>query len=68
MGRYYNGTISGKFWFAIQSSDDASNFKPADYEPGPCNNCSVERIEKYKNIRIKRKEKEKKINNKNVLL
>lgn len=52
MGRYYNGTISGKFWFAIQSSDDASNFKPADYEPGPCNNCSVERIEKYKNIKM----------------
>jgi hypothetical protein len=26
MGRYYSGSISGKFWFAIQDSDDASNF------------------------------------------
>ena len=27
MGRYYTGTISGKFWFGIQESTDASNFK-----------------------------------------
>ncbi len=27
MGRYYFGTISGKFWFATQSSDDAAHFK-----------------------------------------
>ena len=27
MGRYYNGTISGKFWFGIQNSHDAANFK-----------------------------------------
>ena len=26
MGRYYNGDIEGKFWFAVQSSDDADNF------------------------------------------
>lgn len=26
MGRYYHGDIKGKFWFAIQNSDDASNF------------------------------------------
>jgi|TARA_X000001388_G_scaffold64_1_gene96 hypothetical protein len=26
MGRYYWGDIEGKFWFAVQSSDDASNF------------------------------------------
>jgi len=26
MGRYYTGDIVGKFWFAIQSSDDASHF------------------------------------------
>ena len=26
MGRYYNGDIEGKFWFAIQSSDDADFF------------------------------------------
>ena len=40
MGRYYTGTISGKFWFSIQSSDDASNFKPSYYEPGPCSYCA----------------------------
>ena len=26
MGRYYDGDISGKFWFAVQSSDDADFF------------------------------------------
>lgn len=26
MGRYYHGDIEGKFWFAIQSSDDADFF------------------------------------------
>ena len=26
MGRYYNGDIEGKFWFAVQSSDDADFF------------------------------------------
>lgn len=26
MGRYYTGDIEGKFWFAVQSSDDAENF------------------------------------------
>jgi len=26
MGRYYSGDIEGKFWFAVQSSDDADNF------------------------------------------
>ena len=26
MGRYYNGDINGKLWFAIQSSDDADFF------------------------------------------
>jgi len=24
MGRYYSGDIEGKFWFAVQSSTDAS--------------------------------------------
>ena len=23
MGRYYHGDIEGKFWFAVQSSNDA---------------------------------------------
>jgi len=26
MGRYYNGDIEGKFWFGVQSSDDAEFF------------------------------------------
>jgi len=26
MGRYYNGDIEGKFWFAVQSSDDGEYF------------------------------------------
>jgi hypothetical protein len=26
MGRYYNGDIEGKFWFALQSSDAADRF------------------------------------------
>lgn len=26
MGRYYNGDIEGKFWFGVQSSNDADYF------------------------------------------
>jgi len=26
MGRYYDGDISGKFWFGVQSSDAADRF------------------------------------------
>lgn len=26
MGRYYNGDIEGKFWFAVQASDAANRF------------------------------------------
>jgi hypothetical protein len=26
MGRYYSGDIEGKFWFAVQSSGDATHF------------------------------------------
>jgi hypothetical protein len=26
MGRYYSGDIEGKFWFGVQSSDDADHF------------------------------------------
>ena len=37
MGRYYNGQIDGKFWFAVQSSDAADRFgvtgsRPAELE------------------------------------
>jgi glutamine amidotransferase-like uncharacterized protein len=31
MGRYYDGTIYGKFWFGVQSSYDANNFKQDDF-------------------------------------
>jgi len=33
MGRYYNGDIKGKFWFAIQSSNDADFFGVEGIEP-----------------------------------
>lgn len=33
MGRFYNGDIEGKFWFGIQSSDDASFFGGIEREP-----------------------------------
>jgi hypothetical protein len=33
MGRYYNGDIEGKFWFGVQSSDDATFFGGREIEP-----------------------------------
>lgn len=33
MGRYYSGDIEGKFWFGIQSSNDASFFGGEEIEP-----------------------------------
>tara|TARA_Y100000310_G_C20665829_1_gene807400 strand:- start:302 stop:676 length:375 start_codon:yes stop_codon:yes gene_type:complete len=33
MGRYYNGDIEGKFWFGVQSSDDADNFGVEGQQP-----------------------------------
>ena len=36
MGRYYNGDIEGKFWVAVQSSDDADFFGQAG-EPNEIN-------------------------------
>ena len=33
MGRYYTGDIEGKFWFAVQPSDDASFFGGSGGEP-----------------------------------
>ena len=33
MGRYYDGDIEGKFWFAVQSSNDASFFGGSINEP-----------------------------------
>ena len=33
MGRYYNGDIDGKFWFALQSSDCADRFGVTGEQP-----------------------------------
>ena len=33
MGRYYSGDIEGKFWFAVQSSDDADFFGSSGEQP-----------------------------------
>lgn len=33
MGRYYSGDIEGKFWFAVQTSDDAGFFGGEESEP-----------------------------------
>jgi hypothetical protein len=33
MGRYYNGDINGKFWFAVQSSAAPERFGAMVYEP-----------------------------------
>jgi hypothetical protein len=37
MGRYYDGDIEGKFWFAIQSSTAPARFGGNEYEPGYIN-------------------------------
>ena len=33
MGRYYSGSIEGKFWFGIQSSDAADRFGVTGHQP-----------------------------------
>lgn len=43
MGRYYTGDIEGKFWFAIQDSNDAINFGGThDYVDGDGEVCDEE--------------------------
>ena len=37
MGRMYSGDIEGKFWFGVQSSDDASFFGGQENEPNYIN-------------------------------
>jgi hypothetical protein len=37
MGRYYNGDIEGKFWFAVQSSDAPSRFGGYEHQPNYIN-------------------------------
>jgi len=33
MGRYYNGDIEGKFWFAVQPSNAPERFGATEFEP-----------------------------------
>ena len=33
MGRWYSGSIEGKFWFAVQSSDAADRFGVIGHQP-----------------------------------
>lgn len=42
MGRYYNGDINGKFWFAVQSSNDADFFGVTGFQPEVLNYCFEE--------------------------
>ena len=37
MGRYYDGDISGKFWFGVQSSNDADHFGVTGTVPNQLN-------------------------------
>lgn len=37
MGRYYDGDIEGKFWFAVQSSNAPARFGGQEYEPNYIN-------------------------------
>ena len=37
MGRYYNGDIEGKFWFAVQSSGAPARFGAKEFEPSHIN-------------------------------
>jgi hypothetical protein len=51
MGRYYHGTIAGKFWFTIQSSYDLGHFKKQTNQYEEVNqyyscNCYVENKKK----------------------
>jgi len=39
MGRYYSGDIKGKFWYGVQSSDDANFFGVTGDEPNYLEYC-----------------------------
>jgi len=57
MGRYYNGDINGKFWFAVQSSTAPSRFGGSYGEPNYITfNFEEEDLENVEN-EIKRIEK-----------
>ncbi len=50
MGRYYEGDINGKFWFAVQSSDDADFFGVTGYQPSSLeyyfDNADIDEVKK----------------------
>jgi hypothetical protein len=46
MGRYYSGQIAGKFWFGVQSSNDASYFGIEHIEILRYHVCGCERKER----------------------
>lgn len=39
MGRYYEGDIEGKFWFAVQNSDDGDFFGAEEMDANYINYC-----------------------------
>ena len=45
MGRYYQGDIEGKFWFAVQSSADPEFFSPSHIEELDEEDCGMTRWE-----------------------
>ena len=52
MGRYYYGNITGKFWFGVQDSCDATNFgvEPKDELCYACCGCLTDEEESYCNM------------------
>jgi len=74
MGRYYNGDIKGKFWFGIQSSDDADFFGVYGEQPERLEYCFYEEnkeeikegIKKCKEALGKNKDKLDKLFKKNI--
>jgi hypothetical protein len=44
MGRHYSGDIEGKFWFGVQSSDDASLFGGETSEPNDIHSDNDEEL------------------------
>ena len=61
MGRYYNGDIEGKFWFGVQSSDDADFFGSKGEEPNTFLNYHFTKDEHLKDIKKGIKECEKEL-------
>ncbi len=49
MGRYYNGDIDGKFWFAVQPSNAGERFGAVEIEPYYIE-YEIDREDSYKNI------------------